>query len=654
MGTDENESGLSAFTLAGRCDVRNVVWLVPTVFALCVVVGCDAQRGVTPVSLRRETPKPAAMDKAIPDKLSMVSAENDGSGSSVNVMQPDDWFQDITESAGLDTTYRTGRSGENYFILESLGGGVACMDYDLDGNVDLAFSGGGAISKAQPQARITGLPNSLFRNATYRSEAASIVRFHDVTQFTGLNSPADYSHGLFVADFNVDGFSDVLVTAFGTCRLYVNCGDGTFEQCRSDTLGTESRWWTGAAWGDVDRDGLPDLFLTGYLDWKPEIDRPCFNADGNREVCGPRSFASADDRLLRNSGEGEFEDISANVGLRSGGNGLAVLSADINGDALTDFYVANDETDNFLYLGQPDGTLQEVAHAAGVAVNQYGMHDGSMGLDLGDYDRDGRQDLWVTNFEMEDNCLYRNLGDHLFQQTTNTAGLAGRSRLHVGFGTAMEDFNQDGWLDLFVTNGHVFYGGGQLPWQQFSQLFSNTANGRFTEVSRAGGTYFRSSHAGRGTAVGDVNNDGAADMIITHQDAPPSLLLNRISPSSSLSLRLIGTHGNRDAFGASVSVETLDGIISRPVRSGAGYLSSFDSRVLIAIPSPMPQTQSALSSDSPDESLSSTGGQHSSEHSLSADVTVRWAGSGREIFRSVRFGQTEYLVQGRGVPDAAP
>ena len=628
--------------------MRSDVWGVLTVFALCVFVGCDAPGGPTPQSVPQDTSRVLNIDNHTRNVATVVASANQEPATANDSVQTGDWFQDVTQSAGLSTLYQTGRSGENYFILESLGGGVACMDYDLDGSMDLAFSSGGTISKAQPTARIAGLPNTLFRNASYKADAGSVVRFHEVTQRTGLNSPVNYSHGLFVADFNVDGFADVLVTTFGNCSLYCNCGDGTFEPGISETLRAETRWWTGAAWGDVDRDGLPDLFLAGYLDWNPEFDRPCFNADGNREVCGPRSFTPADDRLLRNRGDGGFDDVSADIGLRSGGNGLAVVSADVNGDSLTDFYVANDETDNFLYLGQPNGTLQEVAHAAGVAVNQYGMHDGSMGLDVGDYDRDGQQDFWVTNFELEDNCLYRNLGDHLFQQTTNTAGLAGRSRLHVGFGTALEDFNQDGWLDLFVANGHVFYEGGQLPWKQLSQLFLNTANGRFTEVSREGGTYFRSSHAGRGTAIGDVNNDGAADVIVTHQDAAPALLLNRVSTSTFLSLRLIGTQGNRDAFGAIVSVETGNGMIARPVRSGAGYLSSSDSRLLIAVPHSMTKTQSSLLSTFTDESRPSEGVKSS------LDVTVRWTGGRQEVFRGVRFGQTEYLVEGRGDSDVAP
>ncbi|MEJ7596067.1 MAG: CRTAC1 family protein, partial [Planctomycetaceae bacterium] len=524
-----------------------------------------------------------------------------------------DWFETTSAVSSFDFVYRNGEEGGNFFILESLGGGAAVFDYDKDGDVEIFFTGGGTLADGM----IAGLSGALFRNV-------GPFQFTNVSKEAELDTAGDYSHGCFVSDYDCDGFPDLLVTAFGRCRLFHNNGDGCFQDIIAVALQNNEAWWTGAAWGDIDRDGFPDLFVTGYLKWSPESDRPCWNGDGDREVCGPRLFQPADDCVYRNCGNGMFKDVSDQVGLKAGGNGLAVIAAELNGDNLIDFYVANDESDNFLYPGQTDGTLKEIAHTAGVAVNQYGMHDGSMGVDAGDYDGDGLADLWVTNFELEDNSLYRNLGDQLFQQTTNAAGLAGRSRLHVGFGTAMEDFNSDGWLDLFVANGHVFYNGGQLPYLQPSQLFMNQRNGRFTDVSLSGGPYFRTSHSARGAAVGDFDDDGAPDLVVVHQNQPAALLRNRIVPARFCRIQLIGTHDHRDAVGAVVSIASQAGRIVRLTRSGAGYLSSSDQRILL------PADEDSI------------------------DVEVRWPDGSCESFPSVRAGETSSLIQGRGVADASP
>lgn len=582
------------------------------VLAIAMLSGCGSPKTPAPTPAEPQPSQPAAVEAVAPIPATAIEIRHE--------LRAGDWFEDISATAGVDFVYQTGADAGCYFILESLGGGAALLDFDHDGNLDLGFPGGGTISKDRGKPQLHGLGFGLFRSVT----GSQSPLFRDVSVLAGVDTPADYSHGVFVADFNSDGFKDFLVTCFGSCRLFQSNGDGTFLETSSAVSSSLSRWWTGAAWGDIDRDGFPDLFLTAYLDWLPENDQACKNSDGDREVCGPRSYRPADDMILRNHGDGQFEDVSETLNIRGGGNGLAVLSADLNGDAKTDFYVANDESDNYLYLGQADGTLLEVAHTAGVAVNQYGMHDGSMGLDAGDYDRDGLMDLWVTNFELEDNSLYRNLGDQLFQQTTNIAGLAGRSRLHVGFGTALEDFNRDGWLDIFVANGHVFYRGGQLPYLQLPQLFMNNRSGRYDDVSQNGGTYFLSGHSGRGTAAGDFNNDGSPDLVVTHQNDRPALLLNRSASKDFLSVELVGTRDNRDGFGAVVVIESETGKISRPVRSGAGYLSSFDPRISFA-------------------------GVWATMPPASTHVTVVWPDGSEEVFENTPVGSTEYLVQGRGV-----
>lgn len=525
-----------------------------------------------------------------------------------------DWFEDVTRDSGVDFVYRNGREGEHFYILESLGGGAALFDYDRDGDVEIFLTGGGTLRAVPP--RIGGLPSALYRNE-------GRFRFSCVTASAGLDVPGDYSHGCVTADYDADGYVDLLVTSYGRCRLYRNQGDGTFDDVSTVARLEGQGWWTAAAWGDVDRDGLADLFITGYVEWTPETDQPCWNSTRQREVCSPTGYPAADDRLYRNRGDGGFDDISTRSGLRPGGNGLGVVATDINGDGRVDFYVANDESDNFLYLGRSSGTLDEVAHSACVAVNQYGTHEGSMGVDAGDYDGDGRADLWVTNFELEDNALYRNLGEELFSQTTNTTGLAGHSRLHVGFGTALEDFDGDGWLDLLVINGHVFYGGGQLPYRQKSQLFRNRANGKFQNVSLDGGHYFRVDHPGRGAAVGDLDNDGGLDVVVVHQNEPISILRNRLPARHFVSLDVIGTQVDRDAVGSFVSVSSTNGNQVRFLRSGAGYLSQFDRRVLLSV---------------------------STE---TVDVEVAWPGGTTELFRGVPTGHTHVLIQGRGVANVS-
>lgn len=525
-----------------------------------------------------------------------------------------DWFEDVTAASRISFTYRNGEEGGHLFILESLGGGAAAFDFDRDDFTDIFFTGGGTIDS---NATIAGLPSALFRNV-------SEFHFDEVSAQARVLSGGDYSHGCFAADFDCDGFPDFIVTAYGRCRLFKNLGDGTFIDMTAGSGINQMGWWTAAAWGDINRDGLPDLYLASYLQWSPASDQKCWNPLKQREVCGPNRFPAADDRVYRNLGDGSFEDITESVQVQPGGNGLAVVAADINRDGLVDFYVANDETDNFLYLGRSDGTLQEMGHAVGVAVNQYGTHEGSMGVEAGDYDQDGRCDLWVTNFELEDNALYRNLGDEIFLQTTNTAGLAGRSRLQVGFGTALEDFNGDGRLDLLVINGHVFYGGGQLPYRQKPQLFQNTADGRFKEVSRSAGTYFRENHPGRGATVGDFDNDGGIDVVVVHQNEPVSVLRNRFPHQRFISLDIIGTRVDRDAIGTTVTVRQEGDERVAFVRSGAGYLSHFDRRVVMAV------------TDAP------------------FDVKVCWTDGMTEIFRAVPTGRTSHLIQGQSQTDAAP
>jgi hypothetical protein len=323
---------------------RQVVCFLAMILA-AAAPGCGERTssGTSPTSAAPGSVRSGNMQ--VPDRIAQSQVAAPGENvieKSPGQPLPEDWFEDVTTASGIDFRYRNGQEGGLFYILETLGGGAALLDYDRDGDLEIFLTGGGTISSTPP--RVTGLPSAFFRNE-------GRLRFADVTTSARLETPGDYSHGCFATDFDCDGYADILVTAYGRCRLFQNLGDGTFSDVSTIAKLESPGWWTAAAWGDIDRDGLPDLFVTGYLKWSPEKDQPCLSKKKQREVCGPNRYHAADDRVYRNRGDGTFEDVSQPIGLLFGGNGLGVVAADINSDSLLDFYVANDETDNFLYLG---------------------------------------------------------------------------------------------------------------------------------------------------------------------------------------------------------------------------------------------------------------------------------------------------------------
>ncbi len=353
----------------------------------------------------------------------------------------------------------------------------------------------------------------------------------------------------------------------------------------------------------------------------PDHRRRCPNDQNLRDVCGPTAFEGVPDSLWHSRGDGTFADVSDAAHLELEHRGLGIVSLDLNEDGWLDYFVVNDVNENELYLGGPDFSLREIGQIAGVAYSATGEREGSMGVDVGDFDGDGEPDLFYANFSLQDNTLLRKVSPEGFLNVTTVSGLAGVSRQWVGFGTGFVDFDSDGWLDLFVANGHVNYQRRDAPYFQPAQLFRNEAGQRYVEVSERGGPYFSVPHAGRGAAVGDIDNDGAPDVIVSHQNDPVALLRNRLPAPDWLRVELVGTKSERDAIGAKVMIPHNDRVLTRWVRGGGGYLSVFDPRILV------PLTQAEPT-----------------------EVTVRWPTGSVERFSSLAPNRNHVLVEGRGQP----
>jgi hypothetical protein len=491
-------------------------------------------------------------------------------------------FRDATAESGVQFTYRNGEEAGHYAILETLGGGVALIDYDGDGLLDLFLPGGGFYD-GPDKKEIKGLPAKLYKNL-------GGCKFLDVTAEAGLDRPLFYTHGAAVADYDKDGWPDLLVTGWGRVLLYHNESDGKggrrFVEVTRQAGLTDDLWSTSAAWADLDGDGYPDLYVCHYVNWSWKNNPPCagYADDVRRDICPPKMFNPLPHRLYRNNGNRTFTDVSQEAGLRKDGKGLGVLVVDVNDDRRPDVYVANDTEDNFLYLNRSSpGKLhfEEVGLSSGVARDDSGVSDGSMGVDAGDYNGTGRVSLWVTNYENESHALYANRGDGFFLFATQVSGIAAIGRTYVGFGTGFLDVDGDGWEDLVVTNGHVIRHSPNL--RQRPVLLRNQGNGRFTNVTGQGGPYFQGRHIGRGLAVGDLDNDGRPDLVISHVNAPAVLLRNEAPRAHHwLGVELVG-RANNDVVGAKVILEAGGRRQTRFARGGGSYLSSGDRRLLFGL-----------------------------------------------------------------------
>ena len=508
--------------------------------------------------------------------------------STTSVPDVPPWFRDVTAASGIDFTYRNGEEAQQYTLLETLGGGVALIDYDGDGLLDIFVTGGGYFD-GPAKTQIKGHPCKLYRNL-------GNFRFEDVTEKVGLNAVSWwYTHGVAVADFDRDGWPDLLVTGYGRLALLHNEPDGNggrkFVDVTRQVGLDDTSWCTGAGWADLDGDGYPDLYVCHYCNWSFANNPICpgLKPGVARDNCYPQAFSPLVHALYRNERGQRFKNIAGEQGFTASGSGLGVLLVDANDDGRPDIYVTNDGNRKFLFVNRGGWKLEERAQLCGVALDDAGHADGSMGVDAADYDGSGRPSFIVTNFQEQLHALYRNLGREQFQYVSKWVGLGALGRHLVGFGTGFLDADNDGWEDLVIAHGHVY----QHPVlgstvKQLPVLMRNVDfEGRrfFRDVGPAAGEYFRTPVIGRGVAVGDLNNDGWPDLVISHTNSPVAVLQNAVgehAPARWLGIRLVGLD-HRDVVGSTVTLETGTRKLTRYVKGGGSYCSASDSRLLFGL-----------------------------------------------------------------------
>jgi hypothetical protein len=417
------------------------------------------------------------------------------------------------------------------------------------------------------------------------------LKFTDVTEKSGIRATG-YGMGVAVGDINNDGWPDIYICNLGSNQMFLNNGDGTFSDVTQKTHTDDTRWSTSAAFFDYDRDGWLDLILVNYVDFSVSNSPTCYANTSARDYCGPRAFRPVGNRLFHNKRDGTFEDATVAAGIsKEFGRGLGVVAADFNGDGWIDFYVANDGDPNQLWINQKNGTFKNEALLAGAAVNRDGQAEAGMGVDAGDFDGNGTEDIFVTHLMEETNTLYVNFGNGVFEDRTREANLALQSARFTGFGTLWFDYDNDGWLDLLVTNGAVRLledptrNNDGNPLAQPNQLFHNTGKGNFIDVSKEAGQAFNQLLVGRGATFGDIDNDGDTDVLISNNNGPARLFLNQVGNRNHwLGLRLVGDKVKRDMLGARVEIRIpKEKTLWRRVRTDGGYCSSQDPRVLAGL-----------------------------------------------------------------------
>ncbi len=492
--------------------------------------------------------------------------------------EPVPQFTEVTKTSGIDFQHINGPADHKDYIFEAKGGGVAFFDYDNDGWQDILFIQGSTLELTHagkdPLSR-------LYRN---RGDGT----FVDVTESAGLTSRG-WGMGVGIGDYNNDGWADIYLTRLGPNVLYRNNGDGTFTDVTAQAGVGDAHWSTSAAFGDYDGDGQLDLYVANYLDVGPDKLPPpksmrCLHLD-HAVMCGPRGIPGAPDVLYHNNGDGTFTDVTEKSGAEDKDRyfGLGVVWADVDNDGDLDIYVANDATPNLLFVNQGDGTFEEEGYFSGLAVSGDGKEQASMGVDVADYDNDGRLDAFLTHFSKDYNTLYHNEGNSLFVEVSDQSGFQRNEWNHVSWGTRFADFDLDGWKDILYANGHVYpflIGAGlSESYRQPKSLYLNLRNGSFKDVSDEAGPDMRRETVGRGVAFADWDNDGDMDFVSVNLNGSPQLFRNDFKTDRHwIMFKTVGKESNRDGIGARITVQTGELKQIWEIKRTVGIYASSDPR----------------------------------------------------------------------------
>ncbi len=513
-----------------------------------------------------------------------------------NTMKNKTIFTEISKKSGLNFIHFNGMSGELYFP-EMTGQGGGLFDYDNDGDLDVYLIQGSILGPGKTLKDALFPPKDpnprdrLFRNDTIKRKGGEIViKFTDVTDKAGLKMTG-YGMGFLAADFNNDGHVDFYVTNYGPNQMMYNNGDGTFRDVTAKTGTQDNLWGSSAAAIDFDKDGWLDLYVANYVHFDLKANKKCYAKSSRRDYCGPSSFEPQRDRFFRNRGDGTFEDVTNKLLIDyKPQSGLGVTSIDVNMDGWMDIYVTNDGKPNQLWINNKGKNFIDDGLFSGVALNNDGHAEASMGICAGDFDCDGDEDLFMTHIMTETNTLYVNDGKGVFEDRTISVGLSAASFPFTTFGTNWVDYNNDGWLDLFMANGAVLkieklaLKGDPYPIHQPNQLFMNQGGKKFIDVSNQAKTVFDQSEVSRGAAFGDIDNDGDIDILVNNNNGPVRLLRNNTRGNDWLGIRLIDPKLKRDMLGTKLILHRENGPpLLRYVRTEGSYCASNDPRILFGL-----------------------------------------------------------------------